>query len=903
MTIPSSTYRIQLHADFTFRHLEDILDYLHELGISTVYASPITTATKGSQHGYDVTDALMISPEIGTEQDLERLTGVLKKYDMSWLQDIVPNHMAFDSHNAWLYDTLERGKNSEYYFFFDIDADHSGELTGTRLMAPFLGKPLTECLQEKELQLNYTGNGFVIRYYDKDYPVSVSSYIWICTIAEGCPPELQESLRDMEQGELLSAPEWTAVRKKWLEQVRAKEEWLSFLRHRVAFFNKQESLLAELLNNQHYILTHGQLAASRINYRRFFTVSSLICLRMEDPMVFTAYHSTIREWVKKGYVQGLRVDHIDGLAYPRRYLGDLKRLMGDDCYIVAEKILAADESLPEDWQLEGATGYEFMSMLNQLMTDENGYTELQAFYREQTGENRAYEDIVFEKKYHFLRTQMGGEWNNLIDLLLDLSLLEADKFDRDKLKEALGILMASFPVYRVYPDEDPFPEISRNMIRNVFSRVLQKMTCSDEFVNRPTHALPEMHFLEQLFEESGDIEKNKQQKTFLVRLMQFTGPLAAKGIEDTTFYVFNPLISRNEVGDNPGITGMKPAEFHNKMQERQTSFPYSLNATTTHDTKRGEDARIRLTWLSACPSEWRERVISWKKLNRSWIHETPGKPAPSANDEYLIYQSLLGSFPADLFVTDPYRERCHQYLTKALREAKTNTNYDTPDEVYEKSCHDFLTAVLKEGSAFLEDFIPFVYQAIHGSAPYSLSQELIKLTAPGIPDIYQGAECYDLSLVDPDNRRPVDYILRKSLLAKIKEEAEKGGDTVLNFVNSNQQKGARKLFTIYRTLTYRKEHPLVFTAGEYIPVTLPSPLLAYIRRYKEDWVLIIVPLIRNEIAVPETFSITLPEEAPSDWVNIFTGEKSTAGGEEGNVLVIQGGLSEFPVALFVSRSS
>ncbi len=933
MTIPSSTYRVQLHADFTFRHLEEILDYLQELGISTVYASPITTALKGSLHGYDVTDPLVISPEIGTEEELERLAGLLKKYKMSWLQDIVPNHMAFSASNAWLYDTLERGPHSEYYHFFDIDTGHSGELTGTRIMAPFLGKTLTECLQNKELTLEFnlsspagdpvaestagtrsgnemspasngmapvsygiprsdnemthpgngisrSGNettqpgnaisrsdyettrsdsGFVIRYYDSDYPVSVASYQWICTIAEGYPAELISSIRELEQASELPAKDWASKKKKWLKQVAGKKEWISFIRQRIAFFNEQSSLLAELLNNQFYILTHAHLAASRINYRRFFTVNSLICLRQEDPTVFDAYHSTIREWVDKKYIQGLRIDHIDGLAYPRRYFRDLKTLIGHDCYIVAEKILAADESVPQDWQLEGTTGYEFLSVVNQLLTDENGYREIQAFYREQTGDETAYEDIVFNRKHAFLRSQMGGEWNNLMDLLLDLPLLEADKMDKHQLKATLAILMASFPVYRVYPDEHPFPESSREIIRTAFARARQKMpllipvhgmpSFAGESIDEPRVDWPELNFLESIFLETGNAEKDEQQKTFQARLMQFTGPLSAKGIEDTTFYVFNPLISRNEVGDNPGITGMEPDAFHKKMIQRQVSLPYSLNATTTHDTKRGEDARIRLNWLSSCPSEWIEKVTKWKRLNQPLLQETKGnthreKPnaespvlptaippgqttafrapsipperttilrTPSANDEYLIYQSILGSFPVDLLVTDQYRERCHEYLTKALREAKTNTNYETPNEAYEKACHHFLTIILEQGSAFLEDFVPFVYTVIRESAAYSLSQELIKLTAPGIPDIYQGAECWDGNLVDPDNRSPVDYTLRKSLLAKIKEEEKKGSRFVLDLVNANQQKGAGKLFTLYKTLAYRKEHPQVFT--------------------------------------------------------------------------------------------
>jgi len=324
MSIPNSTYRVQLHAGFNLGQLESLLEYLHELGISTVYASPITKAIKGSQHGYDGIDPLFINPEIGTEEDLERLSRLLKKYGMSWLQDIVPNHMAYTSSNPWLYDALERGRQSEYYSFFDIDTDPAGELTDEKVMAPFLGSTLTECLQKAELVLDFNEQGFVIRYFGDFYPVAISLYHWILTLAEGCPTGLLASILELEDAAGLSAVEWKAARQKKLQRVTANKEYCAFIRQRVHFINQQTSVMAELVQRQHYILTHAHLAASRINYRRFFIVNSLICLRMEEEKVFTAYHEQIHSWYRKGYIQGLRLDHIDGLAGPRVYINRLR---------------------------------------------------------------------------------------------------------------------------------------------------------------------------------------------------------------------------------------------------------------------------------------------------------------------------------------------------------------------------------------------------------------------------------------------------------------------------------------------------------------------------------------------------------------------------------------------------
>jgi (1->4)-alpha-D-glucan 1-alpha-D-glucosylmutase len=880
MKLPASTYRIQLHDHFTFKDLAAILDYLHDLGITTVYASPVTTAFKGSQHGYDVADPLRLNPEIGTEEDWTALAVRMAAYGMTWLQDIVPNHMVYALENPWLYDVLERGKASEYYSFFDIDP-HPMELLGDKLMAPFLGETLTECLRKGELTLQYTDRGFMIRYFDNEYPVAARLYDWICTVAEGCPAVLADALAEMRPAATATAPEWKAAKAKWMQQVAADPDLSSFIDRRVRFINDGLPLIESLLEGQHYVLTHYSLAATVINYRRFFTVNSLICLRMENEAVFEAYHRQLYRWHTMGLIQGLRIDHIDGLAAPKQYIDRLRRLFGPDCYLIAEKILGPRESMPDDWDLEGMTGYEFLRLAAQVLTDVPGSRQLLDFYTHEIIRLPVYEDLVMEKKSAYLHLYMGGELNNLMTLLTGSSLPGAAPQRTDRLKEALAILMASFPVYRIYPDERPLPPAARQVVAQAFASAKKR---------QPDH-LPELLFLEGLFEEVPA-------SPFIKRLMQFTGPLAAKGIEDTTFYVYNPYIAHNEVGDSPAMAGMPPDEFHQQMQARQATLPYALNATTTHDTKRGEDSRIRLNELSARPLEWINAVTGWRQLNQPLITDVNGRPAPSANDEYLIYQALLGGFPADLIVTNDFRDRFSAWLTKALREAKTETNHDTPNEEYEGQCRSFAAALLTPGSAFLKNFVPFASAIIHASYAYSLSQLLIKLTAPGIPDIYQGAEIWETSFVDPDNRRPVDFALRAGLLRQIKAEEAKGTAVVLGFVLDHPEKGTMKMFTLYRTLAWRNAYPAVFTEGEYIPVTATGPLLAYIRRQGQDWALVLTPLITSDDDPATIFSLTLPPGAPDTWIDAFTGDTHHS---DGPVLEWRG-WDRFPVALLTGHA-
>ena len=874
MFIPSSTYRIQLNDSFTLRDLSSIVPYLHDLGISTIYASPITTATKGSRHGYDVTDAVEMNPEIGTEEELKDLTDLLHSRDMSWLQDIVPNHMAYDPANPWLYDVLERGRDSMYHEFFDIIACGADD----RLMAPFLGCSAAECLEKGELTLQFTPTGFVIRYFAKDYPVAARLYGWICGTDEA---QLEKAMKS-------DPATWAAAKSEWLKKAATDPVKREAIAERVTSINGQAHLLEYLVQNQHYSLTDHRLAAEHINYRRFFTINGLICLSMEKMEVFQAWHRTLLRWFGSGWIDGLRVDHIDGLAAPGEYLQRLRRLFGQECYVVAEKILTGQELLPGNWPLEGTTGYDFLAAASQLLTEAGGSRLLLDFYRSNIIDLSDYKKVAYERKLDFLCKHMGGELLYLMELLTHIPSQPVAPTNFGRLKEALAVWMASFPVYRVYPGEQGISPSDRSIF-------IDSMAGAKE---RRPDLLPELDRLAACL-DYDDSDTGRRRFYFLRRLMQFTGPLAAKGIEDTTFYVYDPFIAHCEVGDSPGVAGITAEEFHRRMCERQSRWPHTLNATTTHDTKRGEDARIRLSFLSCIPRQWTDAVTGWRGLNREHLIQVGGRTAPSPNDEYMIYQSLLGGFPEDGVVTEEFRERFAGWLLKALREAKTETNYDTPDEAYEGHCRHFASTLLRPGSAFLSSFTPFARDVIRRSATYSLSQLLLKLTAPGVPDIYQGSDLWELSFVDPDNRRPVDFAHRSYLLAQIRTAETKGTAAVAELLARYRDNGIEKLFTLYKVLHCRRQQLLLFADGAYIPVACEGPALAYCRRYQNDWALVAVPLLPAPDDVVRPATIALPSGAPTSWTDAFTGASVRT---KSDVPCWPEGLANWPVALLTGST-
>ena len=886
MIIPSSTYRIQFTPTFHFKELSSIIDYLEELGITAIYASPILEPTRGSQHGYDGINVTRINPELGNEEEFEELSSLLRSKNMAWIQDIVPNHLAFHTNNVWLRDVLERGMNSTYASHFDIDWEHPA--CRGKLMAPFLGEHLYDCLDAGKIQLAFRDeSGFTLDYYDQHYPVSFDSY---ARLLSGCCDEDNNAV-NAALGALVNHPNtsydhWLSLKADLL--LRLTEQPIrERIEMRMKEINADKQTLLEIINAQHYALCVFTETNLYINYRRFFNINGLICLRMEDEHVFQDYHRYIHSLYQKGFIQGLRIDHIDGLRDPHDYIRKLRRLFGEDCYIIVEKILDKKEELPASMDIQGTSGYEFLSYINQVITDQHGAEKLVALYREYVPESRDYHDIVFANKFANLETYLNGEWDNLLRLLLSLNLVDDEEIRVQDLKMALGVFMAAFPVYRVYIEALPLDINDEQLVVEAFA-IAHKRFPELEY---------ELGILRQLFVPHPDPTRNMNRLIFIQRLMQFTGPLAAKGIEDTTFYSYNALISHNEVGDQPCVLGIPVREFHEKMQERWTKNALSFNCTSTHDTKRGEDNRVRINVISELSDEWIGLVRQWMELNEPFRKQLGDLRAPIINDEYFLYQAITGGFPEDLKPGKSFVERTKTYFTKALRESKVMSDHINPNLAYEGACNEFIDHLFDTEHSFLDTLMPFVKKIIGYANTYAMVQVIIKTTAPGIPDIYQGCELWDLSYVDPDNRRPVDFNLRKQLLATIREKEQEGLPQLLHWAQSNYTIGAQKLLVTSRILQLRKAHRNLFIEGEYLPVYYEGSdrvIIAYMRHLDNLWVMVVLPL--GIVAhTGKELCLHLPPHAPEEWRNIFTGETV-----RGNVLDVKAMFHRFPVAVLIS---
>jgi (1->4)-alpha-D-glucan 1-alpha-D-glucosylmutase len=882
MIHPSSTYRIQFNKNFTFKNVEQIIDYLEALGISTIYASPVFKAMNGSDHGYDVVDPNIINDEIGTLEELRALSKKLKGKGFSWIQDIVPNHMSVIDTNFRLWDVLERGKTSTYGNYFDIDWNHPQ--LKDKVMLPFLEANLQKCIEEKKVILRFAENGFEICYYDNHYPVKADSYDLLLSHCGLQKEVFEKDLKEFLANKKAAYESWKQIKKAFIEKLYAAKEKIE---EGVNNINENGALLQQLVTDQFYKLEWYEESERIMNYRRFFTINSLICVRIEDENVFSDYHQFIKLLYDEGLIQGLRIDHIDGLKDPAGYIKRLRKLLGKDCYIIVEKILEIKEQLPKSFDLEGTSGYEFLSYINQVLTDMKGSEKLVEFYNHHAPDFRNYYDIVFEKKKSFLEKYMRGEWDNLVRLLLSLHIIEDKSIKQEELYQALGIFMAAFPVYRVYIDQLPVDEISRDIVNKAF----------EDAGNRAPHLGPALQSLKKLFDDSGD--KQSERLQFIQRLMQFTGPLAAKGVEDTTFYLYNPLISHNEVGDLPCVLGTPINSFHEKMQQRHQTNPLSLNSTSTHDTKRGEDARVRINVLSELTNEWIAFVTHWQQINEPFKKRVKELLAPIFNDEYFLYQSIVGGFPEDLNTNDATKDRLKWFYTKALRESKVFSTPSRPDDDYEKACMEFIDALFDPSHAFLSSIIPFVRKVKLYAEIYSLSQVVIKATAPGIPDFYQGSELWDLSYVDPDNRRQVNYDLRKTLMNELLQNEKQSREDVLCWSQNKLLIGGQKMFTTRTILQYRNANNDLFIEGDYIPLEViegQRKVIAYARRREDKWVMVIIPtgLVAAQKTGWEDINIPMPADAPKRWKNIFTQEAITTNGE----LALKEIFNQFPVAVF-----
>jgi (1->4)-alpha-D-glucan 1-alpha-D-glucosylmutase len=885
--IPTATYRIQFNRHFTFTDAAGIAEYLRELGVSDCYASPLFQSAPDSTHGYDVCGYDQINSALGGTEGLERFADRLRQLGLSLLLDIVPNHMGCHSSNCWWHDVLEHGRRSRFASFFDIDWDRPG-LEG-KVLLPILEDHLEKVILAGKLRLVLEDEAFQLAYYDRRLPLS--------------PESLPLIQREQSAGrDPLKAFNGATGDPNSLDPLR------------------------RLIGQQHYRPDFWRLASEQINYRRFFDISDLVSLRMEREEVFEAAHRLVFQLVERGQISGLRIDHPDGLWNPQQYLERLQAKAQQSrppkrLYVVVEKILSPGETLPEDWPVNGTTGYDFLNVANALFVNAASRDAMDETYRHFTGCQSDFRTVTYQGKKRVLLKSFKTETNALAQRLEMLVEATKSKIDPSDLRRALEETIVRFPVYRTYLTEHS-DHPSAQELRAIRKAFTDAQGANDSIPADAFQFLQRLLSLELIRELTPDIAPAARE--FVMKFQQLTGPLMAKGLEDTAFYRYHRLISLNEVGGEPEQFGIHPDEFHRAAQHFRQHWPHNLLATATHDTKRGEDARARINVLSELPEEWHDAFQRWEKLNRDKKVEVHGQPCPTSNDEYLLYQSLVGAWPLDDH--DPekfksFRDRASAFMLKAVREAKANTSWTEPNPDYEKAVQAFTETMLdrERNRSFIDDFAAFQRRVSFFGQFNSLSQTLLKITAPGVPDLYQGTELWDFSFVDPDNRRPVDYALRRNLLSGLKRRFESAGDNCRDLLADllrNTPSGEIKLYLLWRALGFRQNHKALFETGGYIPLPASGPakdhVCAFARARRDQVAITIIPrlvctLTRGAEMPPigngvwRDTVLTLPQEcgtAGHFFQNVFTRETVQAKDANG-VLVLQiaEALKHFPVAL------
>ncbi|MDI1229871.1 MAG: malto-oligosyltrehalose synthase [Methylobacter sp.] len=955
--IPLSTYRLQFNRDFTFNQARDIVPYLSALGISHLYASPYFKARPGSRHGYDIIDHNTLNPEIGTDEEFEQLCATLAEHGMGQILDVVPNHMGVQGgDNTWWLDILENGPASVYAGFFDIDwAPIKAKLHG-KVLLPVLGNSYGAVLDNAELQLRFAAEHgeFAIYYHENHFPVDPAEYPHILAYRIDT---LSASLgRDnpllMEYQSLVTAFRHLPRRdevlsERQLERRRDKEVYKRhlaglvkqssdialFLEENLRIFNgtagqsSRFDQLHHLLEAQAYRLTFWRVAADEINYRRFFDINDLAGLRMENDDVFDATHQLVLRLVREGKLEGLRLDHPDGLYDPEAYFCQLVeqcRRVGHTPYLVVEKILAVREDLRNSWPVQGTTGYEFTNLLNGLFVVTGAAERMTRLYNSFIGEPINFDDLLYRSKQLIMKTALSAELNVLANQLSKIA--EADRHTRDYtlngLRSALAEIVACFPVYRGYiSDREVGTEDLRN-IEQATAAAKRRSTTADTGI---------FDFLREVLTLAAAERKSptyyQQVIAFAMKFQQFTSPVMAKGLEDTSAYIYHRLLSLNEVGGDPRRFGVTLTAFHRANQTRAKNWPHAMVTTSTHDTKRSEDMRARLNVLSEIPAAWRLALRHWSRANRSLKHRVDGMPVPTPNDEYFIYQTLLGIWPPgepDADEMARFSVRMAEYLLKAVREAKVHTSWINPNTAYEDAVVAFADRLINapEESAFLADFLPFQRRIARLGLFNSLSQTLIKLTVPGVPDIYQGCECWDFSLVDPDNRRPVDFGHRRASLDVVQTLAARTPEqrrTGVRALCDTLEDGKAKLLVVRTALALRQHWPEVFLQGSYVPLAVKGEhathVCAYARLAGERIVITVAPrffarLLDDTDRLPlgekiwANTTVDLPFHRPdSQYLCAFTGKVMKPQQHlSGWRLAVAQLLADFPVGLITGET-
>lgn len=877
---PIATYRLQFNAQFGFDQARQIIPYLASLGISHVYASPYLQAAKGSSHGYDIVNHTQVNEHLGGSNAHAQMCMDLKQAELGQLVDIVPNHMAISSSNPWWWDVLENGPSSHYATYFDVDWESSEERWPNKILLPILGDHYGRILEDGQLRLIFREGQFCLNYQEHTFPIDPSSLGALLQLsAEICQSEQLAFLADAYERLPRAVSSRMLAKKRHRDKAVLKQLFaklcqmepavLASVHAGITRFNQDTEALDALINEQNYRLAFWRTASRDLGYRRFFDVNTLIGARVEDPEVFCTLHSLPFSWVAEGWAQGLRIDHPDGLRDPTTYFARIRQACPDS-WIVAEKILAEGEEIPSAWPIEGTTGYDFLNLVGGLFIDPQGKDKLTQIYQAFIEESLSYKDTVQACKRLVIRELLGSELNRLTALLV--SICEKHRRYRDytyhDLQEAICEIAVYFPVYRTYVSP------SAGMVRK------QDQAYIEEAIKVASQQNPDidprlLDFIKDIFllRIPGD-----QENELAVRFQQLTGPAMAKGVEDTAFYRFFRLASLNEVGGNPEKFGVALSHFHQACERSQKEHPKSLLATTTHDTKRSEDARARIALLSEIPEKWAAAVKKWSWYNQKYCRKSFDK-----NMEYLFYQTLVGSWPID-------SARLAAYMQKAAREAKRHTSWTKNNQEYEESLLFFVESV-RNDKHFCQEFEAFINELIPYGRVNSLAQTLIKLTAPGIPDIYQGAELWDLSLVDPDNRRPVDFARRNELLANIITISP-------SEILTRMDEGLPKLWVIRQALHLRKQNPHIFgPKSSYKPLMAQGAKAEHAVAYmRGDSIAVIAP--RLVMGLNQNWDSTHIELEESMFENILTKQKINGG-----KLFLQDILKEFPVALLVKTSS
>ncbi|GFE60697.1 malto-oligosyltrehalose synthase [Geobacter sp. AOG2] len=984
LRVPAATYRLQFNSHFRFNDAREIIPYLHAIGISHIYASPYFKAREGSLHGYDILDQNSLNPEIGSEDEFDALVGELKQWGMGQILDIVPNHMCIEGQgNAFWMDVLENGPSSSYANVFDIDWHPVKKELENKILIPILGDQYGTILENRELQICFEEGSFFTCYYDHKLPIIPKTYSNILTLGiEGLEQELSPAAPQFQ--ELMSIvtalrhlpptteqnPELITERYREKEVVKRRLWNLyqnsgairEFIDGNVVSFNgtkgnpRSFDQLDALLREQVYRISHWRVATEEINYRRFFDINSLGAIRMEDPAVFELTHRLIFSLVATGKINGLRIDHADGLQDPEDYIRRLQsgcfnqmyggapdelQLTGNEedtetaahekydlivaadpsykpFYIVGEKILLKGEKLPDGWQVFGTTGYDFVNQVNGLFVDTSNAKAFETLYTRFLQHRIDFPEVVYDKKKLVMQATMSSEINTLGHYLNKIS--EQNRHTRDftlnSLIKAIVEVIAYFPVYRTYINSFDVPERDRQYLESAIGRAKRQ---------NPATSASVFEFIRDVLLLRFPGNMTNEHKTawvdFVKRFQQITGPVMAKGIEDTAFYIYNRLASLNEVGGSPERFGITMEAFHGQNIERYKNRPLAMLTTSTHDTKRSEDVRARINVLSEIPELWREALSRWGRQNRKLKMIVDGKPAPSRNEEYLLYQTLVGAWPIcnpgdDEFAE--FRARIKGYMLKAMREAKVHTSWISPNSLHEDAVMYFIDLILTKSSHnnFLSDFAEFQRLTTACGICNSLSQTLLKIASPGIPDFYQGNELWDFSLVDPDNRRPVDFGLRRRLLDDlIRMESSTGAMETAREVVANRYDGRIKLYLTRKALNVRRENRELFESGRYLPLVVEGScqehVCAFERSINNRSVIVVAPRLfsrllhhdYNELPLgPQVWGDTRINQPFGNLVgryrNIFTGEQLTLDRQTGQPsLALKDILASFPVAM------